>query len=309
MLFILLINIIVLYLVFKLPKTLLVDLRQVYTTNKVDEMIFLLPPSRLSDIGFKKEDKLLINNFYNKNHNFLLINKYLYNDSISIFLKSKLIALSYSKYGGNGCGYYNEDLINKINWVAKGGGCCSDHSMVFISLSLLNGINSREVSNMNHTFNEFWDPKKCKWIFIDTEYLVMAQDSSGNYLSTLEIFQAKNNGSKVILDFFGPTNESAKAVALRYFNPNSFQSLIFNMGNAVFTEEYWNKSLFFFPKEVRQFIFIISGVQKGYNIIGKDSNYILNLEKRKSRYDFIIGIWFFFNLLVLFIWRFTNKKL
>ena len=203
-LFILLINIIVLYLVFRLPKTLLVDLRQVYTTNKVDEMIFLLPPYRLSDIGFKKEDKLLINNFYNKNHNFLLINKYLYNDSISIFLKSKLIALSYSKYGGNGCGYYNEDLINKINWVAKGGGCCSDHSMVFLCLSLLNGINSREVSNMNHTFNEFWDPIKCKWIFIDTEYLVMAQDSSGNYLSTLEIFQAKKKRFESYFRFFWP---------------------------------------------------------------------------------------------------------
>jgi hypothetical protein len=281
-----------------IPKTLLVDIRQAFTISVVNNSDLFVKKETYSS-GFQRENQNTIKNFFHKNRKYLLSNKYLIVKDSSTFFRSRHIALSFSRYGGNGCGNYNEDFLKKIDWVSNGGGCCSDHSMVFIGLCLINNIEAREVSNISHTFNEFWDPEKQKWIFIDPEYLVMAKDSYGNYLSTFEIYQAQKNGLNLTLDFFGSENENIKSIASNYASPSNFKCILLKMQNNVFTEEKWNKVLFFLPKELRQFVFITIGFQKGYIAIDENSDYILDLKKRKLMYELFCGIYLIINFIAI----------
>ncbi len=227
----------------------------------------------------------------------------------STFLRARHIALSFSRYGGSGCGNYNEDFVKKIDWVSNGGGCCSDYSMVYIGLCLINNIEAREVYNIRHTFNEFWDPERQKWIFIDTEYLVMAKDSYGNYLSAFEIFQAQKSGLNFTLDFFGPKNESSKSLSYQYYSSSNFKCLMLKMQNNVFTEESWNKALFFLPKSFRQFILITMGFQKGSLVLDENSDYIRDICKRKLIYEIICGVYLFINFTaIIYLVNFKRFK-
>ncbi len=306
---ILLLNLTVFISVINLPKNLLVDIRQAFTTCIVNSNEFLNTPSDLQDIDFKIESKNNVAEFLNRNYKFLFQNKLLVDSNYTVFSKVRIISSTFSKYGGNGCGSFNDDLIKKINWVSNGGGCCSDHSMVFISLCLTNNIVAREVSHLSHTFNEFWDPKRGKWLFIDSEYLLMAKDSSGNYLSAYELFQAQKNRSKFILESFGSVNEGAKSAGLKYADASNFQCLFLKMQNDVFAEEYWNKTLILLPKELRQIVLITCGIQKGYHAIGEDSSYIAKMKKLKVVCQVFLGVYVFLNFLgVLCLWKFKKVK-
>lgn len=305
--FLLLLNLTVFISVINLTKTSLVDIRQAFSTSIVNSSEFLNTPRDLQDIGFKIESKNNVAEFLNRNYKFLFQNKLLVYSNYTVFSKVRIISSTFSKYGGNGCGSFNDDLKKKINWVSNGGGCCSDHSMVFISLCLINNIEAREVSNMAHTFNEFWDPQRGKWLFIDSEYLLMAKDSSGNYLSTYELFQAQKNRSKFILESFGPENKGAKSVGLKYADARNFQCVLLKMQNDVFAEEYWNKTLILLPKELRQIVLIICGIQKGYHAIDDNSSYIVKMKKLKVICQVFLGIYVFLNFIgVLYFWKFKE---
>ena len=71
------------------------------------------------------------------------------------------------------------------------------------------------------------------------------------------------------------------------------------MQNNVFTEEKWNKVLFFLPKQLRQFVFITIGFQKGYIAIDENSDYILDLKKRKLTYGLFCGIYLIINFIAI----------
>ena len=81
-------------------------------------------------------------------------------DSINTIKKAQTISLLYSKNGGSGCGEKSDNLIENLKWLSQdiGYGCCSDHTQTFLALSILNGVFSREVHHIGHTFNEFYDP-------------------------------------------------------------------------------------------------------------------------------------------------------
>ena len=116
--------------------------------------------------------------------------------------KAEIIALLYSKNGGAGCGD-SKFLIDNIKRLDGRLGCCSDHAEVFIALSHIFGLESREVHHTIHTFNEFYDPKKGKWIWVDTQYAIMAKDDKNNFLSMLEMMKFMKEGRTIVYHFFG----------------------------------------------------------------------------------------------------------
>ena len=69
------------------------------------------------------------------------------------------------------------------------------------SLAILfsNGFNAHEIHNLEHTFNEVYDKKNKKWIWIDSQYKLVAFNSEGELLSLYEIF--KNYQSEKIINF------------------------------------------------------------------------------------------------------------
>ncbi len=118
------------------------------------------------------------------------------------------------------CGIYSENLFRNIEYIKEGHGCCSDYSQTLIALSIINGINTREVSNLLHTFNEIYSFEYKKWMFFDFQNKLIALNKYGVPLSSYEISQEND------FQFFKIENNILKPIKLfdriRYYKRKGF---------------------------------------------------------------------------------------
>ena len=89
-----------------------------------------------------------------------------------------LVRLNYG-IGGAGCGsaadIETKAKIMKYNYVY---GCCSDFSKVFTLVSIATKTIVREVVTEAHTFSEVWLPEYKEWVFVDSQFGLMARSKT-----------------------------------------------------------------------------------------------------------------------------------
>jgi hypothetical protein len=139
---------------------------------------------------------------------------------------------------------------------------------------LSNGFIAREVHNLEHTFNEVYDKKNKKWIWIDSQYKLVAFNSEGELLNIYEIFKNYQSDKNINFSFFGDKNDSfyGKDVNKTISNSSngsnwsksSFRVLYFTNGNNVFRENYLNLKYSFLPREISQTLFLTLGLRPNY---------------------------------------------
>ncbi len=278
-----------------------VDLRSALFSSEVEQEFFGLPPDALRDRGFKWFSELFRARFLSENAEEVAP---LIDPGVSEGVDPesvKKMVLEFSKNGiEGGCGDFSGDLIKNILWIMRGFGCCSDHSQVFIALSLIQGIGAREVHNIGgHTFNEYWDKGLNKWIWVDPQYALMATDSNGNYLGILEIQKLIADREPVNWDFFGTSQHVLSRVAIEdiaYYKPSSFKGLQMTLGNNVFQEDLWNHRLSFLPREIVQGVLLVVGIKPGYAYYDHPDIPGDSTAARLSSYRLLAMAWFGVNL-------------
>ena len=178
--------------------------------------------------------------------------------------RAKAIVFAFSRDGGpqETCGTY-ETLVDQLQRLPRGEGCCSDHTMVFLALSAIFGLQSREIHNCRHTFNEFYLDEKGGWAWIDPQFSIMAQDADGNWLSLLEMRDMYLNDQQIQWVFFGHETQrfsnSSPYDHVYYRDKTAFTDVYLTMGNNVFEEDQINQRYHYLPRAVRQFFAIITG--------------------------------------------------
>jgi hypothetical protein len=191
------------------------------------------------------------------------------------FLDSlKQIINSFSRTKASGCGTHSTNLMENFYWVKNGEGCCSDYSQVFLALLLSNGFNAREVHNLEHSFNEVYDKKNKKWIWIDSQYKLVAFNSVGELLSSYEIFKNYQSNKNINFSFLVEKNDAFYGMDVnkmiknefdwKYWSKSGFSVLFFTNGNNVFYENYLNLKYSFLPREISQTLFITLGLRPNY---------------------------------------------
>lgn len=226
-----------------------------------DYTAFYRNPAEMVKMGFKTDSEELINRY---SHKILQDIEYIngidkHNFPSCDIEKAKHISLLYSKNGGGGC-LANNFLIDKIKKLPLGNGfgCCSDHAEVFLALSSVFGLNARTVASSIHVFNEFFDHELHKWIWIDSQFAILARNVRGEYLSLAEIREAYCNEEKVDYEFFGNEHHLFKDIGpyeYEYYDEKGdFAQIGIKMGNNVFEQDQFNSIFIFLPKALRQFI-------------------------------------------------------
>lgn len=268
--FFLLFNILSLLGLYLMPAQLKIDTRFAFFTQFAESNdVFSLKPNEMLEGGvpFIYYKQKYLTDFFSQNQ----IEAFKFADSIPFYRRVQKIVLSYSKNGGEGCGLYSDDLIKNIKWLHQdnGHGCCSDHSQVFLAMCLVNRIFPREVHHKSHTFAEYFDPNFGKWIWVDSQYCLMATDDTGNFLGLNEIYNYLREKKPVKWVFFGNENHAfyhkvISSEITNYFNPEEFEVLTMTLGNNVFGQDYYNKKLAFLPKELRQALLLTMGIQPKY---------------------------------------------
>jgi hypothetical protein len=171
----------------------------------------------------------------------------------------RLILSFSSRLSKGGCGEYSYDLTKTVDWVSQNNGCCSDYSQTFLAVAKINGLFAREVHHNSHTFNEYYDETLHKWIWVDANFKLMALGRDSIYLSLLEIRELFEQGKQPKWYFFGNDEQrffKNSPAEHKYFDANEFQNLRYTNGNNVFQQSYWLEIFKFFPKELRQFMFL-----------------------------------------------------
>ena len=145
---------------------------------------------------------------------------------------------------------------------------------MFLALLLSNGFIAREVHNLKHTFNEVYDKKNKKWIWIDSQFKLVALDTKGELLNLYEIFEYYQSGKMINFSFFGDKNDDLygkdvnKAIQYdpdgSYWSKAGFSVLLFTNGNNVFTENYLNLKYSFLPREISQTLYLAIGIRPNY---------------------------------------------
>ncbi|WP_394993433.1 hypothetical protein [Emticicia sp.] len=307
------INIIIsLIILFILPPQTKIDLRWILFAKRIESKTpFLYPPKKLLDslpdflIYKKKYLKDIIDNYKIS----LLVSKKM-DDSISTIKKAQAIGLLYSKNGGSGCGEKSDNLIENIKWLSQenGHGCCSDHAQTFLAISIINGVFSREVHHIGHTFNEFYDPYWKKWIWIDSQFCLMAQNNKGEYLSLYELNNIIEKKEKFRWVFFGTSKHKFYSILPSTdinFQVSNFQTMIMTLGNNVFEVDYYNQKLSWLSKEVRQIILIILKKQPKYLIYDPHNNFYKSINQSQNQ---IIAFCLFIIVLNIVLYRMINIK-
>jgi hypothetical protein len=320
-----------LFILFGFTGTLKIGIRDsFFSTFITDTSIFTKPPSERNSFDWAAQK--YINLFLNKSSSEFHLANFKVTDTNTIS-KAQKIALLYSKNGGDGCGVKSDDLALNIHWISEnqGHGCCSDHSQVFIALAILNGMHCREVHHNSHTFNEFYDESLNKWIWIDTQFCLMAKDESGQFLSLFEMFQKFKERKIVLWNFFGNNLHIANTIApdeifekintqenefeavhgkttpedlvnsskVYYFRPHEFKVLQITMGNAVFKEDFYNKKYSWVKKEVRQFALLAFHILPSYLIYDPENLKQTRYQKIKTISSLFLAFYTFINLLLL----------
>lgn len=231
-------------------------------------------------------------------------------DSINTVKKAQAICLLYSKNGGVGCGEKSDNLIENIKWLSQdnGHGCCSDHAQTFIALSIINGIFPREVHHIGHTFNEFFDPYWKKWIWIDSQFCLMAQNNKGEYLSFYELNNIIERKEKFRWVFFGTSKHKFYSILPSTdinYQLSNFQTMIMTLGNNVFEVDYCNQKLSWLPKDVKQFILLILKKQPKYLIYDPHNNFYKSINQSRNQ---IITFCLFLVVINIVLYLMINRK-
>lgn len=184
---------------------------------------------------------------------------------------ARQIALALSNQPAKGHNHdQSDDLLQCVTMVSQGFGRCSDYAQSFAAACLENNIMVREVSNMTHTFNEIYIASLGKWIFIDAQNCLTAQDAYGNLLSALDIFNAYACHKPFKFVSFAPCQKfiAMQRDSNRFYevngNSDAYQYLVITNGINVFQVNKWNRDFHTIPKAVRQFALLSIGVQPGY---------------------------------------------
>lgn len=310
---VILINIIIsLIISLLLPPQTKIDIRWILFARRVQsKTAFLYPPEKLAD---SLSDFILYKNKYLQdiidNHTISRLISKKTDDSIGTIRKVEMISLSYSKNGGPGCGENSDNLIENIKWISKdnGHGCCSDHAQTFLALSIINGVFSREVHHISHTFNEFYDPYWKKWIWIDSQFCLMAQNSKGEYLSFYELNSIIERKEKFRWVFFGTSKHkfySIKPSDDIEYQYSNFETMIMTLGNNVFEVDHYNQKLSWLPKEIKQFVLLILKKQPRYLVYDPYNNFYKSINQSRSQ---IIAFCLFLVVLNIVLYRTLNRK-
>ncbi|ODS41284.1 MAG: hypothetical protein A7315_02100 [Candidatus Altiarchaeales archaeon WOR_SM1_79] len=275
----------------------LIDVRTaLFSDYTSDRNTFSSDPDQLIKMGFLKDDpglsevetkRISIEVDYIKNA--LTNESLLHSDHIT---KAKKIALLYSRNGGPGCGTH-VDLVDQFRRLPKGYGCCSDHSQAFIALSSMLGLEAREVHTSLHTFNEFYDYEKGRWIWIDTQYAILAQNNMGEYLSLLEIRDLYMNEERVNFVFFGSDvhlfSNRSPYTHRYYANKKAFYDISVTRGNNVLEQDIIDREYSYVPKFIRQFFGITLGKYPRYLSYVDDNAKTAQIHKRNKYYYLTAG--------------------
>jgi hypothetical protein len=195
--------------------------------------------------------------------------------SVDDIEKAKALVLLFSRAGGNGCGNI-DNLFEKIKAISGSYGCCSDHTEVFMALSSIVGLNTREVITSLHSVNEIFDAKAKKWIFIDPQLALMARDDHQRYLSLFELRNRYMNGDNVQMEFFGREphvmSEADPRFQKYYGDKSALTRIRMTFGNNVFANDKLRFRLWFLPKPIRHLVAHVKGILPPYRMYVDDFN-------------------------------------
>ncbi len=195
--------------------------------------------------------------------------------------KAKLIALSYSRNGspdntdGNPTRLYDKtaDLLFKLATIKEPRGLCSDHAQVFMALCSMVGLDAMEV-NCAHTTSAIYCPELHKWVWIDTEYALLAKKPNGEYMSPLEVRDANLNNEPFQYEFFGTPEHLFSKMDPRDFylyRPADFCPVYaVEWGNDELTRDASNRQFLFVPTPIRQLVSILTGVHPTYRYLNDE---------------------------------------
>jgi len=272
-----------LFLIKALPAQWKIDIREILFAFEIkDENYLDAPPS--NDFGFRQFQLTFIEKLLDKHP----LPKMEGLENLELTEKAKKIALSFSKNGGEKCGTYSDNLVENINWLSKddGNGCCSDHAQVFNAIAILNGMYPREVSHRSHTFNEFYDFDRQKWVWIDSQFCLLAKNQDGEYLSLHEIQQEFRSRKKIQWEFFGtPLHKiygTEPEKVSTYFQASEFDIIKVTMGNNVFEEDYYNHSFIYVPREIRHFGLLCLKIKPLYGVVSTGDHFGTYLAAARS---------------------------
>lgn len=291
---------------FLLPAEIKIDIRFALFSHFVrSNDLFRLPlnSGSYSDLKFRAYKQQYLQDVLEKNE----ISRFCFHDSVNMEKRVQKITLTYSKNGGEGCGDLSDDLIESIKWLHsdKGHGCCSDHSQAFIAMCLVNQIFAREVHHASHTFNEYFDPKTGKWVWVDSQFCLMAKNEQGELMGIAEIYELFQKGQIPDWYFYGTSNHFLYhkvdiEKATKYFNKSEFGLIAMTLGNNVFENDHFNKKYSKLPREVRQGLLLLTGVQPSYLIFdpfNQKKSYFTHLRTVTS---LLMGLLLIVNLMILF---------
>lgn len=307
-----LLNILILvFFVIIIPKDLKIKTRT-YIFSKQVEISSLKEYNRknfLDKYGFKHR-KL---EYYHSTGNNEILKKNMclskdFTDSIMILVNSL------GKSVGEGCGSNSDDIIANHLSVSQGQGCCSDYSQVFIALCIANNITVREVSNLEHTFDEVYYEKYNKWIFVDPQFKLIALNEESIPLNSFEILQSYKNLRKINFVFIGNNKDYLfnrnvsrfiKSSNIPNWTPEAFSALMLTNGNNVFQENKYNKQFRIFPKELRQFFLLSFGIKPIYLLYDPENK--LTLKHKTPVVKMFVLCLLLFGLINFVIYRFIKK--
>ena len=248
----------------------LVSIREAFVTESTPDLgLFALPPDALAARGFRTETPESIETWKREN-----LPRIPYLDAATIaalpeepVARARAIALLYSVNGGAICGGF-ENLLDALQRMPQGYGCCSDHGEGFLALGQALGLTVREVHHTEHAFNEFWVPALGKWVFIDTQYALMARDPDGTWLGAFEIRERLREGKPFEYDFFGgPRHAFAKGFPWKtpwdspYYNDiEGFKNLRLIWGSNIYEQDRFEARLAWLPRAARHVIGHLVGV-------------------------------------------------
>lgn len=244
----------------------LIEVRKaLFTDTTHDVALFSESPGEIAKLGFSKDSPETLEAWKSEHLAQIpyltgVTSESLPTDAVE---RAKAIALLFSVNGMRGiCGGF-DGLLDALQRLPDGYGCCSDHSEAFLALGELFGMDVRQVTTAEHAFNEFWDPARSQWVFIDPQYALLARDPDGRPLGAFEVRERLRDQQRFAYEFFGkPVHQFSKESPwshpyYRDFEP--FTSLGVTWGNTIFTQDRLEERLGWMPRAGRQLVGHISG--------------------------------------------------
>jgi hypothetical protein len=269
------------------------DLRDAMATRFTDDpALFELPPERLADLGFSRDDARDVERWRAR-----LAEEVDYLASVSgadlprdPVERARALVLLFSKNGSpGGCGQYR-DLLHNIKRLpqGEGHGCCSDHSEVFLALASVYGLQARESRQAAHTHAEFYDPRRGDWIWVDPLLALMARDEHGDWLSFMEMRRRYLSDEPLEFVFFGTEAHKLSRYPARehslYDEKADLAEGAITLGNDVFAQDRFASRLDPLPKEAKQLVGFATGRRPGYlRIVDAESTKALDLQRERTR--------------------------